>query len=540
MSLLVKLGRWLLMAAALLGVFWLCIEIFAYAHPPDAPKERVGGGFTINRQGQHVLHLSGNPYDLGFHNARLLAPYMAEQESTLLDLLLHFSRSPATAMFVRQLSLLYLIGLDTYLTPSERLEIRGLAEGSADPFPDLGPRYARLAAYHAIHELSQRFAFDNPLFACSLIVADGTHTRDGHTYLARNFDFEGGEVFDQHKTVLAIRPTHGYGFVHVAWSGMAGVVSGINEKGLVITINAGASADYRRVGVPTTLLVRRALEQASTVDEAIKVLTGAPPFVTDIMGLADRAGDIAVLELTPKKFAVRRNSLLLATNHFESPELQNDVVNIERQSQTTTLPRRARLERLFAEKNTNLDARDFLATLRDTNDAQGNSLPPGHRHALDAMIATHSVIFDATAGKIWVSRGPHTLGPYLGYDVAKLLAADSAEKLADGFEAELAADPRLTTFPRILEERRNLAVAQQLIQDNDTEGAEQVLNQISLLAEHPAALRLAAQVHLAHRKTALAAETLARAIAAPPEYAAELKELHKTQASIQSVTAATP
>ena len=361
--------------ASLATAGWAAIDVLGYPEPPARPSNPNGSGFRLEREGQHIIHLSGDPYMVGFENSRLLSPYMAAQEEELMSQLFAFAKSPGRALLIERLSLLYLAGLDRFLTSSEKQEILGLAEGTPDPNPSFGHRYGRLAAYHAIHELSHRFAFDNPLFACSLIAVSTKRGADHHAFLARNFDFEGGDVFDQDKIVLAVRPTNGFGFVAVTWSGMAGVVSGINEKGLAIVINAGASSDYRRVGTPTTLLTRRALEQAATIDQAVGVLTSAPPFITDILGLADRTGRVAVLELTPRRFAVRTSDIVLATNHLESPVLRDDPVNRERASSTTSLPRRDRLESLVASHPEPLGASQLLSMLRDRNAASGASLP---------------------------------------------------------------------------------------------------------------------------------------------------------------------
>jgi hypothetical protein len=47
----------------------------------------------------------------------------------------------------------------------------------------------------------------------------------------------------------------------------------------------------------------------------------------------------------------------------------------------------------------------------------------GHRGALDALIATHSVVYDAAGGLLWISRGPALAGPYLGFDLRASFAA---------------------------------------------------------------------------------------------------------------------
>jgi isopenicillin-N N-acyltransferase-like protein len=62
--------------------------------------------------------------------------------------------------------------------------------------------------------------------------------------------------------------------------------------------------------------------------------------------------------------------------------------------------------------------------LRDRKGPGASPLPLGHRHAIDALIATHAVVMDATARMLWVSEGPHLAGRFLRFDLAQLLAAD--------------------------------------------------------------------------------------------------------------------
>ena len=526
MRLLGALLYGLAICAVLTTAAWATIDVLGYPAPPSRPERSTGHGFRLERQGQHVVHVTGDPYTLGFENSRLLAPYMAAQEEELMDMLFAFAKTPAKALLLRQVSLLYLAGFDQFLTLPERQEILGLAEGAPDPIPSLGHRYGRLAAYHAIHELSHRFAFDNPLFACSLIGVSSRRGLDGHTLLARNFDFEGGDAFDQHKIVLAIRPETGFGFVAVTWSGMAGVVSGINEKGLAIVINAGASADYRRVGTPTTLLVRRALEQASTIDEAATVLTSAPPFITDILGLADRSGRVAVLELTPKRHALRTGQVVLATNHLEAENLKDDAVSLARARTTTTVQRRRRLTTLVEEHPEPLGPIQLLAMLRDRAAAGGAGLPLGHRHAIDALIATHSVIFDATAGRVYVSVGPHTLGKYLGYDVSRLLAANDEPQARGAFVDELPGDPLLAAYPLVRQARQDLPRAYASLRSGDLLRTAVLLKGISrVMPDHPATLRLKGLLAAARGEPRWARSLLTAALEAPPEYAGEAEAI---------------
>ena len=69
--------------------------------------------------------------------------------------------------------------------------------------------------------------------------------------------------------------------------------------------------------------------------------------------------------------------------------------------------------------------------MRDKRGAGGETLGLGNRNALDAIIATHSVIVDATSMTLWVGEGPHLLGRFVGFDLRKELAGEDRPTPAD-------------------------------------------------------------------------------------------------------------
>jgi len=68
-----------------------------------------------------------------------------------------------------------------------------------------------------------------------------------------------------------------------------------------------------------------------------------------------------------------------------------------------------------------MDARRALEVLRDRRGVNGAELGLGNRNAIDALIATHSVVVDATDMVLYVSASPHTLGRYYAFDLRREL-----------------------------------------------------------------------------------------------------------------------
>src|SRR5262249_18457901 len=71
-----------------------------------------------------------------------------------------------------------------------------------------------------------------------------------------------------------------------------------------------------------------------------------------------------------------------------------------------------------------IDPRRAQEILRDKKGEGGEPLALGNRNAMDALIATHSVIVDATSMMIWVGQGPHCLGKYVGFDLRQELLGE--------------------------------------------------------------------------------------------------------------------
>jgi hypothetical protein len=145
--------------------------------------------------------------------------------------------------------------------------------------------------------------------------------------------------------------------------------------------------------------------------------------VSHLVMLADASGDVAVVERAPGEplFVRRATDKIGLTNHLEGP-LAADPANQRVRRETTTLARRARLDELLSKLPEGTGVEGALAILRDKRGLGGLPLPAGDRRAIDASIATHGVVMDATAKVIWVSEGPHLSGRFVRFDIGKLLA----------------------------------------------------------------------------------------------------------------------
>ncbi|WP_416149835.1 C45 family autoproteolytic acyltransferase/hydrolase [Salipaludibacillus sp. HK11] len=98
-----------------------------------------------------------------------------------------------------------------------------------------------------------------------------------------------------------------------------GKVDGLNEKGLFIGMTLVPSEETRP-GINFYFAIRYILEHCQIVNEAIEVLRGFHTSLSNNYLVADKNGDMAVIEVGPNHFRVRTpnedESYIVCTNHF--------------------------------------------------------------------------------------------------------------------------------------------------------------------------------------------------------------------------------
>jgi isopenicillin-N N-acyltransferase-like protein len=338
-------------------------------------------------------------------------------------------------------------GLEATLPPERRREIAAYAAGfQPDPFGVGMGTYQRFVLLNSLYDIMLAFE-RSPLIGCSSLVLRGEAAGRAHTLLGRNFDFEGPSVLDRDKALFLVHELGRIPYASVSWPGFVGVASGMNALGVGIVVHGARAKTPQPSGDPVTMTVRELLGTARDTAEAVALLEQRRPMVPHILLVADASGDVAVVERAPgEAAAVRRptGARVALTNHFEGP-WATDPANQAVLEHTSSRTRRQRLDELLANLPAGASVEQVVSLLRDKRGKGNVDLPLGHRSAIDALIATHSVVMDLTGRELWVSEGPHAAGRYLRFDLARLLdpgfrpslpeplvAISADELLADG------------------------------------------------------------------------------------------------------------
>lgn len=392
-----------------------------------AGLRRFGDAYARSVGGILQVGLSGTPMDIGYAHARLLYPEMVENEGILLGRFEQQVPFTVARSLLMDLAQLRYREVDREMSADRLREIAAGAYGfQPDPYARLFPTFQRFVYLNALYDISLSFE-GSPLIGCTTFTFDGSATPDGSGVLARAFDFEVDEIFDRRKAVFLVREEGKLPFASVAWPGLVGVVSGMNLEGVAVVVHGGRAREPRAFGEPVVHALRRVLSEARTTEDVVRLLGERSPMVSHIVIATDSHGHSVTIERAPGYHdAVRRLPERAATtNHFESA-LKDDPKNVRVRELTSTLPRRARGDRLVSElpPAERMSPERAAQLLRDRSAASGEPLPLGDRRAIDALIATHGVIMLTGTRVLWVSEAPHLLGKFRAFDLRRLLAPD--------------------------------------------------------------------------------------------------------------------
>jgi len=157
---------------------------------------------------------------------------------------------------------------------------------------------------------------------CSAVGVSGTRTDMGGVLMIKNWD--GPEFLAEYTIFRNIKPSNGkrFGTIGSGVVGLEGINNGMNEKGLSIVYNYAYPREIGDEGVPAMILIREALEKCSSVKETIDLFKKYPRIGGANVMVADKDGDLAVLEVGPSNLEIRREGIehekhyLICTNHY--------------------------------------------------------------------------------------------------------------------------------------------------------------------------------------------------------------------------------
>ena len=403
--------------------------------------------FSKNQYGSWELYVEGNPYQLGLNTGLLTQELFKTQEHAFLSKVDELVPSKFRQYLLRKILAFYNRKMYLHVPEDYKAEIYGLSKYAANDYNHIAENYLRILYLHSAHDIGHALQ-DLALVGCSSFAAWGDKTEDGQLLIGRNFDFYAGDDFAKNKIIAFVDPSEGYKFMSVTWAGMIGVVSGMNEHGLTVTINAGKSKIPWIAKTPISILTREILQYARTIDEAIAIAKKRQVFVSESIFIGSALDQKAItIEVSPKNFgvyAVENTNQLICSNHFQSEAYADDENNIKHKAESHSQYRYERMEELLSETK-KLNVQSAVDILRNKEGLDEKAIGYGNEKALNQLRAHHGIVFKPEERQVWVSSNPYQLGEFVAYDLDEVFSGSKPKFNLSEARLTIEADPFLYT-----------------------------------------------------------------------------------------------
>lgn len=385
------------------------------------------GSLYINKYGLIETRITGTPAERGVIYGLMNRDLLKYQEDVFVNQIHEIIPSEWWVKFLHKVIIIFNKDMAEHIPQEFRKEIYAMSLSCTDEYDAYGSTYVRQLNYHAAHDIGHAMQ-QYMLVGCSSFAAWDDASEDGNLIVGRNFDFYVGDDFAKNKVVLIMEPDEGYKFISISWPGMMGVLSGMNEEGLTVTINAAKGAIPTSSAIPISLLTRQILQYASTIEEAFAIAQEYETFVSESILIASaKDGYAAIIEKTPKQISLfeedKNVTKIVCTNHYQSEMFEDDEHNKVNIANSDSPYRHKRLNELLDEKSP-LTPDDAVDILRNRYGLGNSDIGLSNEKSLNQFIAHHSVVFKPNDLKMWVSTSPWQLGEYVCYDLDEIFDKD--------------------------------------------------------------------------------------------------------------------
>lgn len=403
---------------------------------PNDTTYTIGPNFlSKNKQGLWEMYVTGDPLERGLITGSLSREMLIKQESVFFSKVNDLVPNKTWQGVLRSFLSWYNRKMFTYIPEEYKTEIYGVSRFSGNEYDYIATPYLRSLYLHSAHDIGHALQ-DLALVGCSSFAVWGDKSEDGGLLIGRNFDFYAGDEFAKEKIIAFVAPDQGHNYMSYTWGGMMGVVSGMNEHGLTVTINAGKSKIPLIAKTPISIVAREILQYAQTIDEAVAIAKKREVFVSEAIFVGSAAdGKAALIEVSPSNFGVYEvpNSadLLICSNHFQSEAYKDDKRNLKWIAESHSQYRFDRMDELIAEEEA-LNVEEAVAILRNREGLQDASIGYGNEKALNQLLAHHGIVFQPEERRVWVSSNPYQLGEFVAYDLDEVFSSSVPPKANAG------------------------------------------------------------------------------------------------------------
>ncbi|ASZ11474.1 C45 family peptidase [Chitinophaga pendula] len=376
-----------------------------------------------SKSGLYEMYVEGAPFERGVINGKLSAELVKRQELHFVDQIKKMIPSTSYLRFLK-----YFVGwfnrhLAENVIDEYKQEIYGVSFSAANGYDYIGNNYERIMNYHAAHDIGHALQ-SMALVGCTSFGTWGSLSADSNLIIGRNFDFYVGDKFAEDKIVTFYHPEKGHRFMMITWGGFTGVVSGMNEHGLTVTINAAKTSIPSGSATPVSLVAREILQYARNIKEAWTIAQKRKMFVSEsfLVGSAED-NKAVVIEKTPEGMDLYdpQQSFITCTNHFQGAQLGKLSSNKEQIAESASAYRYERLTELLQRGGPNT-VQKTVNILRDRFGLHDQNIGMGNEKAINQLIAHHAIVFEPKKHMVWVSAAPYQLGEFVAYNLDSIFA----------------------------------------------------------------------------------------------------------------------
>lgn len=496
-----------------------------------------------NQYGQWELVAGGNPLELGNTMGSLTEELMVKQEAIFFSKIDSLVPTEKKQKFLKKFLKVYNRKLYKHITEEYKTEIFSISKYNSNKYDHLADKYLRSLYLHGAHDIGHALQ-DLALVGCSSFAVWGDKSEDGNLLLGRNFDFYVGDEFAEEKIISFIAPQNGYKYMNISWAGMIGVMSGMNDEGITVTMNAGKSSIPLKAKTPISLVTREILQYAATLDEAIAIAKKRDVFVSEsIMVGSGKENKAILIELSPKKMDVynvqNSSQQLICSNHFQSQKLKKNRKNKKHILASHSQYRYDRMAELLIEEE-KINPEKAVSILRNKKGINNLSIGFGNEKALNQLLAHHGVVFHPKSKTVWVSSNPYQLGEFVSYQLDSVFAnRETTQTSLSNPDLLIEKDDFLytTSYNNYEKYRRELLFLQNIISRGENPTKDQFDNLISLNPDYWEGYNLAGTAYYEkenYKESEIYySEALKREVTTLPEREYIYKNLKKIQRKIK-------
>lgn len=413
------------------------------------------------------LMVEGSGQERGAIQGILTADLMRYQEDVFINQIREIIPSDRYLGVLRSFIVIFNRNLGRFIPLEYREEIAAMAEYCTRDYDAIGTPYQRQLNYHGAHDIGHAMQ-QYMLVGCSSFATWGGASENKSLIVGRNFDFFVGDDFAKNKIITFAVPESGYRYASIGWAGMVGVLSGINECGLTVTINAAKGAIPLSAATPISIVTREILQYASNIDEALEIAKSRQLFVSEsilIGSLKDNRA--AIIEKTPKQTALYSvgGETILCTNHFQSELLANTDYNRSNIADSDSKYRYDRLKQLI-ERDSNLNYVGAIDVLRNRYGIDDADVGIGNEMTLNQSICHHSVVFEPSRALMWVSTEPWQSGGFICYDLKGFFNGTSKPVRNKNLDVDADTSFIINDLPKLLSYRESISIVKSAISNS--------------------------------------------------------------------------